>query len=93
MEKQEDVRFRRNGEILLAGRLFGPNNGGKHPAIILAHGSGPQIRESMLPFARFLVRRGVAVLGNDKRGVAESTGDWNTASIADLAGDVAAAFN
>ena len=46
----------------------------------------------MLPFARFLIRRGMAVLGYDKRGVGESTGDWNTASFDDLAGDVVAAF-
>jgi len=34
----------------------------------------------MLPWARFLIRRGMAVLGYDKRGVGESTGDCNTAS-------------
>jgi uncharacterized protein len=33
------------------------------------------------------------VLGYDKRGVGQSTGDWNTASYAELAGDVAAAFD
>jgi uncharacterized protein len=31
------------------------------------------------------------VLGYDKRGVGESTGDWNTASFEDLAGDAVAA--
>ena len=46
----------------------------------------------MLPFARFLIRHGIAVLGYDKRGVGGSTGDWNTASFEDLAGDVVAAF-
>jgi pimeloyl-ACP methyl ester carboxylesterase len=34
----------------------------------------------------------VAVLGYDKRGVGESTGDWNAASFDALAGDVVAAF-
>jgi hypothetical protein len=34
----------------------------------------------------------MAVLGFDKRGVRESTGDWNTATFDDLAGDVVAAF-
>ena len=47
----------------------------------------------MLPFARFLVRRGMAILAYDKRGVGGSTGDWNTASFDDLAGDVVAAFS
>jgi uncharacterized protein len=60
--------------------------------VILVHYSGPAGRDSVLPFARFLVRRGVAVLGYDKRGVGGSTGDWNTASLQDLAGDVVAAF-
>jgi uncharacterized protein len=46
----------------------------------------------MLPYARFLVRHGMAVLGYDKRGVGGSTGDWNTASLDDLAGDAVAAF-
>lgn len=91
IEKREDVRFS-NGDIQLAGTLISPNTGGKHAAIILVHGSGPQNRESMLPFARFLIRHGMAVLGYDKRGVGGSTGNWNTASFDDLAGDVVAAF-
>jgi pimeloyl-ACP methyl ester carboxylesterase len=72
--------------------LISPATGGKHPAIILVHGSGAENREYMVPWARFLIRRGMAVLGYDKRGVGGSTGDWNTASFDDLAGDVVAAF-
>jgi pimeloyl-ACP methyl ester carboxylesterase len=90
-ETHEDVRFS-NGAVQLAGTLYSPATGGKHPAIILVHGSGAENREYMLPWARFLIRRGTAVLGYDKRGVGESTGDWNTASFDDLAGDVVAAF-
>jgi pimeloyl-ACP methyl ester carboxylesterase len=91
VEKHEDVRFP-SGEIRLAGTLITPNTGTRHPAIILVHGSGPQNRESILPFARFLVRHGMAVLGYDKRGVGGSSGDWNTASYDELAGDIIAAF-
>jgi pimeloyl-ACP methyl ester carboxylesterase len=90
IEKHEDVRFA-NGDVRLGGTLIAPSTGGKHAAIVVVHGSGAETREHMLPFARFLVRRGVAVLGYDKRGVGESTGDWNTASFEDLAGDVVAA--
>ena len=72
--------------------LITPASGGKHPAIVLVHGSGAANRESMLPLARFLIRRGMAVFGYDKRGVGGSTGDWNTASFDDLACDVVAAF-
>jgi pimeloyl-ACP methyl ester carboxylesterase len=91
-EKREDVRFS-NGDVRLAGTLISPSTGSRHPAIILVHGSGPEDREFILPFARFLVRRGMAVLGYDKRGVGGSTGDWNTASFDVLAGDVVAAFD
>ncbi len=91
IEKREDVRFS-NGDVRLTGTLISPATKGKHPVIILVHGSGAENREYMLPFARFLVRHGMAVLGYDKRGVGGSTGDWNTASFDDLAGDVVAAL-
>src|SRR5437868_4927420 len=92
VERREDVRFS-NGDVQLAGTLISPNTRGRHPAIILVHGSGAEDREYMLPFARFLIRRGVAVLGYDKRGVGGSTGDWHAAPFEDLAGDVVAAFD
>jgi pimeloyl-ACP methyl ester carboxylesterase len=91
LEKREDVRFS-NGEVRLAGTLISPRAGEKHPAMILVHASGAEDREYLLPLVRFLIRHGIAILGYDKRGVGESTGDWNTASFDDLAGDVVAAF-
>jgi uncharacterized protein len=90
MEKREDVRFA-NGAIQLAGTLTRPAAGGKVPAIVLVHGSGPEDRDYVLPWARFLVRHGLAVLGYDKRGVGGSTGDWNSASFDDLASDAMSA--
>ena len=92
IERLEDIHFS-NGNIQLAGALISPTTSGKHPAIVLVHGSGAENREYMLPWARFLIRRGVAVLGYDKRGVGESGGDWNVASFEDLAGDVVSAFD
>lgn len=92
IERHESVQFS-NGDVRLAGTLIQPASGAKRPAIILVHGSGAENREYVLPFARFLVHHGVAVLGYDKRGVGQSTGDWNIASYAELAGDVAAAFD
>jgi uncharacterized protein len=91
IERRHDVVFS-NGDVRLAGTLITPDREGKHPTIILVHGSGPANRESMLPFARFLVRHGVAVFGYDKRGVGASTGEWNSASFDDLAGDAVAAI-
>ena len=92
IERREDVHFS-NGETRLAGTLISPHTSGPHPAVILVHGSGPMNRESVLPFARFLIRHGMAVLGYDKRGVGGSTGDWYTSSFDDLAGDAVAAFD
>jgi pimeloyl-ACP methyl ester carboxylesterase len=90
IEKREDVRFS-SGDVRLTGTFISPDTGGKHPAIILVHGSGAENREYVLPWARFLIRRGMAVLGYDKRSVGGSTGDWNKASFDDLAADVVAA--
>ena len=73
IESREEVHFP-SGSVQLAGTLIAPVTRVKHPAVILVHGSGPENREHVLPFARFLVRRGMAVLGYDKRGVGGSTG-------------------
>ena len=91
MENREDVQFS-NGNVRLTGALIRPATGVSHPAIILVPASGPEDREYLLPLVHFLVRHGVAVLGYDKRGVGNSTGDWTTASFDDLAGDAIAAF-
>ena len=70
-EKHEAVQFSSRNSVRLAGTLFSPTASGKHSAIILVHGSGAENREYMLPWARFLVRQGIAVLGYDKRGVGD----------------------
>ena len=88
---QQDVTFR-NGDIRLAGTLLSPNTDGKHPAMILAHGSGPEDRNALLPFVRFMVRHGITLLAYDKRGVGGSTGNWRNSSFDDLAGDAIAAL-
>ncbi|MEO5923951.1 MAG: alpha/beta hydrolase [Bryobacteraceae bacterium] len=90
-ENQEEVRFR-SRDVELAGTLRSPLDNKKHPAIILVHGSGPENRDWLLPYARFLVRQGFAVLGYDKRGVGASSGAWKLAPFEDFAGDAAAAF-
>ena len=91
IERREEVRFS-NGDVQLAGTLITPATQGPYPAVILVHASGAEDREYLLPYTRFLIRHGMAVLGYDKRGVGASTGDWNKASFDDLAGDVVAAF-
>lgn len=91
VEHTEDVTFR-NGATTLAGTLITPATAGRHPALVVVHGSGAQDRDGSLPFVHFLVRRGIALLTYDKRGVGGSSGDWKTASFDDLAGDGLAAL-
>jgi hypothetical protein len=88
--RAEEVRFT-NGRTRLAGTLLLPTTAGPHPALVLLHGSGPQDRNGTLPFARFLIRHGVAILAADKRGVGASQGDWRMASFEVLADDTLAA--
>ena len=90
IEQREDAHFP-SGTLQLTGTVISPRTSGKHPAIVLVHGSGAENRDYILPWARFLIRRGVTVFGYDKRGVGGSSGDWNTASFDDLAADVVAA--
>jgi uncharacterized protein len=75
----EEVTFI-NGNIKFAGTLTIPKTEGKHPAVVMITGSGPQNRDEELfgfkPFkiiADYLTRNGIAVLRYDDRGVGGST--------------------
>jgi uncharacterized protein len=87
----EDVHFQ-NGKISLEGTLWLPPGGGKHPAIVLVHGSGEETRYGMRQYPYFFMSLGFAVLTYDKRGCGHSTGDYLPwlAGIRALAGDVLA---
>ena len=87
--REEEITFH-NGDVTLKGTLTIPDTPGKHPAIILVHGSGPERRPGG-HWTHFFARQGVAYFYFDKRGAGASTGDWNRASLEDLAGDVLAA--
>jgi pimeloyl-ACP methyl ester carboxylesterase len=76
-----------------------PNGKGPFPAVVLIAASGPEGRDEnaaghlvFVVLADHLLRRGVAVLRYDKRGVGASTGDLEKASFDDLVSDAAAAF-
>lgn len=98
--QEEEVRFAGGSDgVELAGTLTLPGGAGPHPAAILISGSGPQDRNEEIfqhkPFlvlADYLTRRGIAVLRYDDRGVAESTGDFATATSHDFAADAEAAL-
>jgi pimeloyl-ACP methyl ester carboxylesterase len=86
--REEQVKFFNKG-VSLAGTFVLPNGQGPYPAIVLTHGSGPQRRWRGI-FEQLFVRRGVAVLSYDKRGVGQSGGNWTRASFTDLAEDAVA---
>ena len=97
----EEVTFT-NGEVTLAGTLTLPPSSGRHPAVFLVSGSGPQDRDGATgaipgyrPFvaiAEHLARNGIAVLRYDDRGVGESSGDYGTATEPDFVADARAAL-
>jgi len=91
---KEEVRFA-NGSVSLAGTLVFPASAGPYPVVVVVQGSGSQGREDGFYsyWGDFFARRGVAALIYDKRGVGGSSGDFETATFADLAGDVAAAVD
>lgn len=75
-----------NGNVSLSGTLYLPISKEPVPAIVMAHGSGKELRSrSGLVFA--FVANGIAVLSFDKRGSGKSTGTWR-ASFTDYAADL-----
>ncbi|MDQ6825107.1 MAG: alpha/beta fold hydrolase, partial [Candidatus Eremiobacteraeota bacterium] len=76
---------------LLAGSVYAPRTSGRHRAVVLLHGSGPESRWGTIRYiADQLARNDVTTLIYDKRGSGDSGGDWRTASYADLADDAIA---
>ncbi len=96
----EEITFKnKKANIKLAGTLTLPKKKGKFPAVILISGSGAQNRNEELanhkPFlvlSDYLTKKGIAVLRFDDRGVAESTGSFNTATTFNFASDVESAI-
>ena len=88
--REQAVTFR-NGEVTLSGTLLLPlGKKGPRPAVVFAHGGAPEARLVNKDWALRFVRRGMAALIYDKRGVGESTGNWRTANLDELAGDLLA---
>jgi alpha-beta hydrolase superfamily lysophospholipase len=82
-----------NGDVHLGGTMYVPRTSGKHPAVVLVQGSGPEGRWATAYIADALARHGVIALSYDKRGVGGSSGDWRTATFDDLAADARAAVH
>lgn len=96
----EDITFDNEADgIKLAGTLTIPPNVENPPVVIMVSGSGAQNRNEeimnhrpFLVWADHLARQGIASLRYDDRGVAESGGDFASATTEDFAQDAAAAI-
>ena len=96
--REEEVAYHNKAAgIQLAATLTTPTGTGPFPAVLLICGSGPHDRDESLqghrPFlvlADYLTRKGIAVLRADKRGVGQSTGDDESATMTDFATDAEA---
>jgi len=84
--------------VRLAGTLTLPRGSKRFPAILIVTGSGNHDRNAQvaghelpLVLADAFTKQGYAVLRYDKRGVAKSTGDYQSANTLDFASDAAAA--
>jgi dipeptidyl aminopeptidase/acylaminoacyl peptidase len=85
---QEEVSFH-NGDVALAGTLLIPPTVGRHPAVVLIHGSSTPSRNDFRFYGDLFVRRGIAVLIYDKRAGADLSGA-SRVDLRDLAADALA---
>lgn len=98
--RSEDISFQTADGLKLAGTLTLPQQEGKYPVVILISGSGPQNRDGDMfdhqPYyvlADHLSRNGIGVLRFDERGVGESEGSFESATVASHVADVTSALN
>lgn len=97
----ENITFKNiEDDITLSGTLSIPSKDGTFPAVILISGNGEHNRNEefgnfkpFLDISNYLTKRGIAVLRYDKRGVEESTGNYDSANSFDFANDVISAID
>jgi len=95
----KQVQFAGGDGVTLAGELTMPLAGGPFTAVILLSGSGPSDRDETvaghrpsLVLSDHLTKAGYAVLRYDDRGVGQSSGNFDTATLSDFAEDAVGAF-
>lgn len=97
----ENITFKNIKDgITLSGTLAIPSKDGIFPVVILISGNGKHNRNEefgnfkpFLDISNYLTKQGIAVLRYDKRGVAESTGNYDSANSFDFADDVISAVD
>jgi len=98
--RTEEVSFRNHSAgVQLAGTLTMPRSFDNYTAVVLVSGSGPQNRDEEImghkPFlvlADYLTQQGIAVLRYDDRGVGQSQGNYEIATMEDFASDAGSAI-
>ena len=82
-------------EVALTANLFLPAGTPPFPLAAILHGSGNSDRDNLwyMQIVHRLAVAGIAVLFPDKRGSGESGGDWRSATLQELADDVAAGLD
>lgn len=93
---REDITFY-NGDLKLSGMVYHPRSKLQETSkyVVLVHGSGNQTRYApyYISLGHLLSKKGVGVLLYDKRGTGASEGNFEKASMEDLAEDAFAALN
>ena len=84
--RSEEVTFK-NGDVELSGTVVLPVAKGPHAAVVLTQMSSPAPRSAYALQAYYFAAHGIAALMFDKRGVGKSSGDWQKATMQDLADD------
>lgn len=79
-----------NGDVSLRYLLERPAGPGPFPAVVIGHGSGETRKDDYRFLAHEMLLRGFAVLRYDKRGVGQSGGRPESATLADYADDLRA---
>lgn len=92
--------FNPSDSIWLSGTLILPQGNGPFPGVVLVAGSGEMDRDqtyrghkTFRVLSDYLARRGIASLRYDKRGVGQSQGDFEQATLLDFASDAVAALS
>ena len=82
--------------VRIVGKVTSPAGPGRHPAVVLVHGSEPADRDGQDLFVNLFTSLGYVVLTYDKRGVGDSGGVYveraTPANIENLARDTVAAL-
>lgn len=76
-----------SGAGSLSAELATPAGTRPRGVIVMIYGSGPAPKEAFDPWAFWFLAADFAVLTYDKRGSGNSTGDWRTTGLEDLAAD------